>query len=647
MTEALAWLFVFFSLYGAYCAFWGATSARMTRTAGDFFLADRQIPAWVFVLAATVTSLTGWASISLPAIFFQDGFPSASLALCAVTIPLAGVLFLKRQWILSRHFGYVTPAELFSDYFGGHMMRLIVLFVALLFALPFLGMQLAAAGLLLEVLSDGAIPWIFAMWGLTAIVFFYVCLGGMRAAAYVGTLQCLLFVASIIAVGIFAWVSIGGFGAFIDLLAKLGASQIGPWGASTAGYNAYFETPGVVQFVAGFGRESPNGGVWTTTMVLSFCLALMGLQLSPAFTLGAFATRDAKGFAPQQVWATATAIGVTFVFFAVITGIGALFLGGSAAVAEAGLASLHKLPNLDGGREAGLVGYYLKSIGGHSPWFTALLAVAAVAAVQATAALYASATGTMFARDFYRHFLNPTASDPQQKLFGRIGVGLTLFGALLLATFAPSTQAQLGALALACGLQLLPAAAAVCWLPWITRQAVVAGAIAGLTAALFADQLGLTIAAFIGVDLPWGRWPWTIHSAGWGIALNVTVCLIVSLLTRDQVDREHRLEFHAFLAETAAQTPTKRILRPSAWAAVLIWLFFGTGPGLIIGTDLFGAPNAGRNAWIFGIPSIWAWQIIWWMLGVLLIWFLAYKLEMSTPLRQDVRPRAESLNLRL
>ena len=37
------------------------------------------------------------------------------------------------------------------------------------------------------------------------------------------------------------------------------------------------------------------------------------------------------------------------------------------------------------------------------------------------------------------------------------------------------------------------------------------------------------------------------------------------------------------------------------------------------------------NTWVFGIPSIWAWQILFWLLGVYMMWMLAYKMEMSTP----------------
>ena len=39
------------------------------------------------------------------------------------------------------------------------------------------------------------------------------------------------------------------------------------------------------------------------------------------------------------------------------------------------------------------------------------------------------------------------------------------------------------------------------------------------------------------------------------------------------------------------------------------------------------------NTWVFGIPSIWAWQILFWILGVYMMWMLAYKMEMSTPPR--------------
>ena len=140
----------------------------------DFFLAERGVPSWVFA-AATTLSFTGWVAIGLPATFFRDGFPGLALALGAIVMPLAGAAALSRQWMLSRRFGFVTPAEMYADYFGGPVIRPFVLLIALLFALPFLGMQMAATGYLFQVLSDGSIPWVYAMWALGALVFLYVC----------------------------------------------------------------------------------------------------------------------------------------------------------------------------------------------------------------------------------------------------------------------------------------------------------------------------------------------------------------------------------------------------------------------------------------------------------------------------------------
>jgi uncharacterized protein YggT (Ycf19 family) len=48
---------------------------------------------------------------------------------------------------------------------------------------------------------------------------------------------------------------------------------------------------------------------------------------------------------------------------------------------------------------------------------------------------------------------------------------------------------------------------------------------------------------------------------------------------------------------------------------------------------------------VFGIPSLWAWLIVWWALGVLLLWLLAYKLELSTPPRERIAPLTESIKL--
>jgi len=53
-------------------------------------------------------------------------------------------MFLKRQWILGKRFGFVTPGEMLSTYFKSDSIRLLVVLVALVFSVPYLGVQLRA-----------------------------------------------------------------------------------------------------------------------------------------------------------------------------------------------------------------------------------------------------------------------------------------------------------------------------------------------------------------------------------------------------------------------------------------------------------------------------------------------------------------------
>ena len=103
------------------------------------------------------------------------------------------------------------------------------------------------------------------------------------------------------------------------------------------------------------------------------------------------------------------------------------------------------------------------------------------------------------------------------------------------------------------------------------------------------------------------------------------------------------MKYHDFLREPASLPADKKKLVPIAWCITLAWMFFGIGPGAVIGNDIFGAPDAGVEGWTFGIPSIWAWQILFWILGVAMMWFLAFKMEMSTMPEREIEVLVEDI----
>lgn len=645
MSAKVVWLFIFVALYWSYCIFWGIKSAMAAKTASDYFIAGRRLSMWVFILAATATSFSGWTFMGHPGLVYRDGFQYAYASFYTITIPFTGVLFLKRQWMLGKRFGYVTPGEMLSDYFQGDAIRILTVLVALLFSIPYLGVQLGASGFLFNVLTDNLVSVNVGMWVLSAVVFIYVASGGLRAVAYVDTLQCILLAMGITIIGIIALNLAGGWGALNEGFAKMAANpELGKWGATAAGHNAYFAIPGVIQFTAGLGKETPVGGLWTGIMVLTYMFALMGIQSAPAFTMWAFGNNDPKPFAPQQVWASSFGIGLILFFFTAFQGMGAHLLGANSAVTKAGLALNNALPDLIANKQGGLVPHYINTIGDGAPWLVGLLAVCALAAMQSTGAAYMSTAGGMLTRDLYKRYLNPTASHGTQKMFGRLGVGFIVLAALVVATFSRDALVLLGGLAVAFGFQMWPSLAAVTWFPWITRQGATWGLAAGLLGVIFTENFGASIAGIVGLDLPWGRWPWTIHSAGWGMILNLAVCIPLSAMTQsDSAARTHRMKYHNFLREHASLSADKKKLVPLAWIITLAWMFFGIGPGAVIGNTIFGAPNAGVAGWTFGIPSIWAWQILFWILGVGMMWFLAYKMEMSTMPDKEVTALVEDI----
>ena len=136
MDAKIVWLFVFVLLYWAYCIFWGVKGALTSRTASDYFIAGRGISIWVFVLAATATSFSGWTFMGHPGLIYRDGLPYAYASFYAITIPFTGVMFLKRQWMIGKRFGFVTPGEMLSDYFRSDSIRNLVVIVAVVFSVP-------------------------------------------------------------------------------------------------------------------------------------------------------------------------------------------------------------------------------------------------------------------------------------------------------------------------------------------------------------------------------------------------------------------------------------------------------------------------------------------------------------------------------
>ena len=631
MLANLYWFFFFLVVYWSFCLFWGARTLRTNSSPESYYLADRSISSWVFFFSATAATFAGITIITYPSLIYADGYSFLATAAIVITIPLGSILFFKRQWMLSRKYNLITPGEMYFKYYKSHTLRITILIIALFFAVPFLGIIIGATGSMVEFVSAGELGRDSAMWVLTAVVLFYVVSGGFKSMISIGVVQSWLFFVLFISIGFGAFYYLGGLSFFDDLATANSFISFGSWG-STQGYgggdlSGFFNVPGVIQWVGGLGKNNPSGGPWTAVMILSFTLSYMGIVLSPTFSMWSYSVKSPKSFYYYQIWVSGAIVGIFLFIFAALLGVGANLLGANPSINLNGFALSQILPELDINNVSSLIFSFIGSLGSASPILVGLLSICLIAALQSTLAAFLMTSGSMVARDLYRPYIDKDPSWKRELLVARLAMLLICLAALYLATFFETSLILLGGLAIAFGFQLFPVLLGMIWFPWITKTGATLGLITGMFFVILAETFGHKLT---GNALPWGRWPLTIYSGLWGLFFNVIVCFLSSAFSSNDADKEHRKSFHDFMNDHMGIHPSRKKIKSFAYVLFLIWAFFSIGPGLIFGNLIFGSADLSYSKWVMGIPSLWAYQIIWWAAGVLLIWFMANKMDLST-----------------
>ena len=635
MSEKSVWLFIFILLYAAYCFFWGVRGSRYNSdNPENYYLANRNISSWVFFFAATAATFAGLTVVSQTSLIYHDGFQYVGTAFIAITVPLGSIFFFKRQWMLSRKFGYITPGEMYYDYYQSDTIRIISVLVTFFFAVPLLAVLFGATGYLVNILTGEYVSRELGMWVISTIVLFYVTRGGFKSIFSVGVVQSWLYFLTVIILGLITYSFIGDIEIFGKSLAKIASSKISFWGNTNGygggDYNSYFALPGVIQWVAGLGKNEAVGGPWTAMMIFTFTISFMGIILSPSFSMLSYTAKHPKVFSYYQIWGSAVVVGLLLFIFTTFQGIGASLLGANAEVNSNGFSIDKLLPVISNSDHSSIVYHIMNLMDNHALWLTGLLAVGLIAALQSTAASLLMTSGSIITRDFYKAYVNQNMSWEKERRAARIIMMLIFLASLYLATFAKPAMIIFSGISISIAFQFLIVLLGLVWFPWITRGAAISGIIIGIIIVILTETIGQQIS---GNRLPWGRWPLTIHSGIWGLLFNVFICFSVSAFSsiiKIDNDRDYRQKFHNFLNENMGLHPSRTKLRSFAYVITLIWLFFGVGPGQVLGNNFFGAPDAGYDSWILKIPSLWGYQLIWWFFGIGLIWFLASKMDLST-----------------
>jgi hypothetical protein len=134
------------------------------------------------------------------------------------------------------------------------------------------------------------------------------------------------------------------------------------------------------------------------------------------------------------------------------------------------------------------------------------------------------------------------------------------------------------------------------------------------------------------------KYPLTIHCAAWGTGVGLLLAYLLRALgVKDsQKTLERQKEVRDWIDNIEAPSPKAAPWRQAMKYIVPLWYLFAIGPLCILGNNAFS---------FAGFPPLWSWQITWWMLGLVMMWALCFKAEMSTVTDKQIERAEQESNI--
>jgi len=443
----------------------------------DYYLAGRGQGVLVTALTIMATFFSSAAMLGIPGLVYKDGM---GFLFFVLNLPLSGAaiyLLGSRIWRVGKARGYVTPADMIADYYGGSsLLRSLVALVGFFYVIPYIVMQIKAGGYLAQRMFpySGSILILGTEYGmfelgtiiLSILTMLYVLIGGMRSVAWTDVVQGILLLSGMIIAGLATIMAMGGPASFLSQLARLPAAALSVPGPSNA---------------------------WSPWKLMTICIfASLSTMIQPGQWMRYYAAKSVKTL-KKSALVFAVALPCCFLFGVMLVGLGARALYPPSA--ESGTLTPHPTIGTNASEFDQVVVVMIQEHvplligGGLGMVVVSLILVAVMAASMSTADSNLHALSAVLTRDVYDRFVRPKASETERAWFGRCVIIVATLLALSLVSigdknpdFTPlSLIAQLMFVAMAFSCQLLPLAIDALFI----RRGTQTGAICGIASGIF------------------------------------------------------------------------------------------------------------------------------------------------------------------
>ena len=465
---------------------------HMTVDMEDFLLCGRRTGFIVLYLTVVATYHSAFAFLGSGGFFFTHGIGFWSAGAWTLLVGAATYVIGTRIWALGKAFGYITPADLLADFYESEAVRVAVAVVSVLFTILYIQVQALALGYIMDVATDGRVPFELGVLIMLTVAVVHLMVGGLRAVYWTDVFQG-------------AWMYVAIWAGALVLSFELFGGPVELWQRVTS------ERPDMLTLPGPEGFFTP--GMWVgMVLTLSF-----GIIFQPHMMIRYYTAVDGKTL--KLLGATTPIYLMTLYIPAALVGLGGALVMPELEQADRGCPEL----------------LFQHARGG----LTGIILAGAAAAAMSTLDSILHANMTVLTRDVYQRYIARGKSQAHYVFVGRAIVFALLAVAFALSITESDLLVAIVTLSGAGALQLMPAIVGVCF-PG-RRSLSGAGVLAGLGAGLL--TLALTLPLNLGFALPWGAHPLGMHGGLWGLLANTLLAVSVSAFTpgpsRETVARVH------------------------------------------------------------------------------------------------------------
>jgi SSS family solute:Na+ symporter len=423
---------------------------------------------WLLMAGEVYTTFTflgasGWA--------YSKGAPTFYILIYGALAYTLSFFILPAIWKIGKRFGLHTQPDFFVKRYDSQLLGVFVALIGFFSIIPYLQLQLAGLGMIVEVASNGAVSSRLAIGISFVLTCAFVYTSGIRGAAWVAVIKDILMIIAVAIVGI--GVPIMYFGSFSKMFSVLMEKM-----------PEYLVFPG---------STSHMHVGWVMSTVL---LTGLGFYMWPHIFGSAFSAKSAKTIKRNAIIMPLYQLPILLVFMV-------------------GFTAILVIPGLKNGDMA-----FLALVNKSYPsWFLGFVGAAGAVTAMVPSAILVLFASTLISKNVYKPLFNPRASEETIMRLSRLMVIVITTFALVLAIFFPNELVNLLILGYNGVCQFFPGV--VLGLFW--KRVSTAGVFAGLF-------VGVGVVAVLILS---GNDPFLGMNAGFfGLLINAFVTVGISLKTK-------------------------------------------------------------------------------------------------------------------